>query len=384
MARKKKSSIAEIIETEEALTEEVHTDEVINPEDLLSTGSTMLNLSCSNNPHGAFLKGRLVNIVGDSGVGKTLLSLSLVAEASIDPNFKDYDLILRDNEARNNFPIGKYFGKKLKRILAETSKDENGEYIKYPFIEDYFYELENIALKAKSGDGKPAVHILDSLDSITDKASAKKWEEQKKAHENDNQASGSYQMTKQKFSSNAFQQTVRAVADSGIVQVILSQVRSKIDAQAFGKKTSRSGGKALTFYANHEIWVAKLKTLKKDVRGQKVITGHKILAKIEKNSLTGNECSVEITVLKGYGIDDITDCIEYLLKWKHWKGTKASISAPEFSEDRVSMKKLVEIIENQEPDENGHDGHWHLAELCGKVWNQVLAEVEPKRKKRYE
>jgi len=59
----------------------------------LSTGSTLLNLACTGKPYYGFAKGHYYFIVGDSVSGKTFLSLTCLAEASINPNFDNYRFI---------------------------------------------------------------------------------------------------------------------------------------------------------------------------------------------------------------------------------------------------------------------------------------------------
>jgi RecA/RadA recombinase len=48
-------------------------------DDLIPTGSTHLNLACSENPFGGFRKGRIVNIIGDSDTAKTYECLTSAA-----------------------------------------------------------------------------------------------------------------------------------------------------------------------------------------------------------------------------------------------------------------------------------------------------------------
>ena len=72
--------------------------EVLTAKDFLSTGSTLLNLACTGFPNRGFVKGRYYFIVGDSTSGKTWLSLTCLAEASINPNFKDYRFIYDNAE----------------------------------------------------------------------------------------------------------------------------------------------------------------------------------------------------------------------------------------------------------------------------------------------
>jgi len=75
-----------------------HKKEVLTAKDYLSTGSTLLNLACTGFPERGFIKGHYYFIVGDSTSGKTWLSLTCLAEASINPNFKNYRFIYDNAE----------------------------------------------------------------------------------------------------------------------------------------------------------------------------------------------------------------------------------------------------------------------------------------------
>jgi hypothetical protein len=56
-------------------------------EGALSTGSTLLNLACSDRPDAGYFKGAYYYLVGDSQAGKTWLLLSCFAEACRNPQF---------------------------------------------------------------------------------------------------------------------------------------------------------------------------------------------------------------------------------------------------------------------------------------------------------
>ena len=88
--------------------------------DLVSSASTTLNLRCSGHSEGAFKLGTMVNIVGDSHVGKSILALSILAECAHDARFKDYALVYDDTENASFFNIKAMFGKDLARRLIVT------------------------------------------------------------------------------------------------------------------------------------------------------------------------------------------------------------------------------------------------------------------------
>ena len=124
--------------------------------DYLSTGSTLLNLALTNNPDWGYLVGYYYSLTGDSRSGKTWLALSALAEASINPHFKDYRLIFDDPEHGALMDKTRFFGKRLFNRIEEP--DNGNSYL----LEDFYYNVED-ALK----ENIPFIYILDSMDSLT-------------------------------------------------------------------------------------------------------------------------------------------------------------------------------------------------------------------------
>ena len=94
MARLKKKTSSEIEDISE---KPIRRKKKAKPttSNLLSSGSTLLNLACSNNPFGAFLAGHYYWFAGDSDTGKTFLCMTCFAEALRHPLFKNYKLIFK-------------------------------------------------------------------------------------------------------------------------------------------------------------------------------------------------------------------------------------------------------------------------------------------------
>ena len=64
----------------------------IRRDNLLSSGSALLNLACTDNPYGAFIPGRYYLLVGASSAGKTWTMLSIAAESTLHEKFKNYKI----------------------------------------------------------------------------------------------------------------------------------------------------------------------------------------------------------------------------------------------------------------------------------------------------
>lgn len=346
--------------------------------DLLSTGSTLLNLACSGRPMGGFSKGRYFLLVGDSASGKTWLALSCLAEASINPAFGNYRFIYDNGEDGALMDIRHFFGKGVSKRLeppawAEVANEQNDEPLYSDTIEDFYYNIDD-ALQ----DGRPFIYILDSMDSLSSEAEIKKFDETKKAHRRGKETTGSYGDGKAKKNSSGIRQLLTPLRKSGSILLVLNQTRDNPAAGMFQSTKTRAGGHALRFYAAVEFWSSIGGHLKKEVRGVKREIGIKCFIRVKKNRFTGKLRQVEIPIYHSYGIDDIGSCVDYLTskETKHWKKKKNTIKAHDFDLE-CSRKKLIEYIQEHklEPD---------LQEIVGEVWDEIEKECALDRKRRYD
>lgn len=315
---------------------------------LISTGSTLLNLACSDKLHGAFLPGKMVNLIGDSSSGKTLIALSVFAEMARQKQFNDYRFIYDDVEAACEFDIEKLFNKSTATRIETPDDNESSNTIE-SFQANIFDALNN---------KRPFVYVLDSLDALDAEDDQKKAQENIKARHEDKEIKGSYGMAKPKMMSSILRQVVRNLKKTKSLLIIISQTRDNINPMSFTKKT-RSGGRALQFYASHEIWLAVAKKLKKKDN----VIGIVCRAKVTKNKLTGKVREVEFPLLTGYGIDDVDSCIDYLVKEGQWQKGK-------------QKAKMIDQIEKEDSEEK-------LYKLVSKVWHKVEESIKPKRKRKY-
>jgi len=335
---------------------------------LLSSGSTLLNLACSDNAFGAFLKGKYYLFVGASTAGKTFLSMTCFAEASINKQFKDYRLIYDNVEDGMEMDVEGLFGSGVaKRLEPPSMKDGEPE---HSFtIEEFYYNLDD-ALKK----GKPFIYVLDSMDGLSSEQEGEKFEQHKKAYEEEKKAPGSYGDGKAKKNSEMLRKTLKGIRDSGSILIIVSQTRDNLKP-GFQPKT-RSGGHALRFYATVEIWASIAETLKKTVKGKDRQIGVRTKLKIEKNRITGKKREIEIEIYPDYGMDDIGSCIDYLIDEKWWGKEKQSIVAEEIK-FTGTRPKLIQHIE-----EKGLENE--VRSIVGKCWKSIDDACSLNRKKKYD
>jgi RecA/RadA recombinase len=340
---------------------------LLTAKDYLSTGSTLLNLACAGRALGGFAKGRYYFIVGDSSAGKTLLALTCFAEATINLNFDDYRLIYDNAEDGAMFDFEKFFGKDCAERVEPPAEDK-GVPVFSTTIEEFYYHLDDA-----TKEQKPFVYVLDSMDSLSSDGEGQKFDEQKEAHRKGKDTAGSYGDGKAKINSAGLRKIMPYLRKTGSILIIISQTRDNLGF-GFEKKT-RSGGRALKFYATVEMWLSKTGTIKKTVKGKERKMGVTTQIEVKKNRITGKERSVEIPILNSIGIDDLGSCIDYLVEERHWKKSGPNISAPEFNHNG-SREALIKLIESSDEERK-------LRLLVASVWNEIEDALNVSRKGRY-
>jgi len=305
---------------------------------LIPTGSCLLNLALSGQISGGYGAGRLINIIGDSSSGKSMLSLTGMAEMAQDPKWDDY-LLLYDGIEPPDFDLPTLFGQKLadrieeaqERVAAICGLDE---YYPPETIQEYYGRM----LKILDAD-RPVFAVLDSFDALTTTEELGRAAELAKGKE-----SGSYKMEKARWASEVLRVLSRKIDDTRSTIIVVSQTRDNIDPIGFQKKT-RAGGKALEFYATHIFWLTKTKQL---AASNKMKIGSQILAKTTKNKLIGKWRDVSFPIYYQIGVDDVGSVVDYLLdRSPSWKKSGASISCDDL-ELKGYKSSVIQEIERDE------------------------------------
>ncbi|MDP8268320.1 MAG: LAGLIDADG family homing endonuclease [Candidatus Tenebribacter davisii] len=303
----------------------------------------------------------------------TLFALTVFAECTLEKRFNNFRFIFDDVEAADEFDIAYLFGE---MVFDRIEKD-----IRSKTIEDL---NDNLARALK--EDEPFIYVLDSFDGLTSEAAMKKDSENRKKREKDNETTGSFGDGKAKKASEMFSQRTQDLNDHGSLLIVISQTRDNIGFGAKFTPKVRSGGKALKFYAAHEIWLACQKREKKGKRT--VITN--VQAKITKNKLTGRHGEAYFPILFDYGVDNLTSCIIFIVEEGVWTGTAKAINTKGFltvlapkkkksDEDKwinPSMKQLIADIEDNNREEE-------LFALCQETYDNVIGKLKPQRKRKY-
>lgn len=339
----------------------------------LSTGSTLLNLACTGNPFGGFAPGRYYFLVGDAASGKTFLSMTCFAEATIDKRFDNHRLVYDNAEDGCLLDLESLFNEEVAKRVEPPAKDEEGSSVYSTSIEDFYDNLDT-AIE----DGRPFIYILDSMDVLTSQAEGEKFEQHKEARKRGTRAPGSYGDGKAKVNSTNLRRALAGIRKTNSILIILSQTRDNLGF-GFEKKT-RSGGHALRFYATIEIWSSIVGKITKTIQGKARPIGVYIRLKVKKNRVTGLTPEVTISIYPSHGIDDLGSCVDYLLDEGWWEGKGKRIDkGPLDGLDKPlsgSRDKVIAYIE-----ENGLVRT--LRRTVGLCWNAIELQSRLQRKNRY-
>lgn len=310
--------------------------------DFINSGSVVLDCALG----GGWAEGRIANIVGDKSTGKTLLCIE--ACANFANKYPKGRIRYRESEAAFDPGYAAALGMPVDRI-------DFGQPLET--VEDLFEDLEKIVTGAKQDE----LVICDSLDALSDRGEIERPIDQ-----------GSYGAEKAKKMSQLFRRLVQRMQQKRVTLIIVSQIRDKIGI-SFGRKTTRSGGKALDFYASQVVYLAHLGTLTRTLRGTKRPTGIKVKAKLDKNKIALPGREAEFSVKFGYGVDDAQACIDWLSSIKRFKGRDFGIKPGD-------EKGHLELVLDMEP----ADAQAHvkaLQEAVVREWYSIEAELMPVRTK---
>lgn len=346
---------------------------------LLPTGVTLLNCAFADNAKEGMSSGKIINIVGGSGVGKTMIAETLLAEIANHSKYKHYDLYLDDAEHALEMDIEGMFGTTASKRIKPPLITKDGTPVYSETVEQFFASI--LALIKK---GEPFVYVLDSLDALTTSDEVSLVDDLVKQHDkagDDYEArdkislAGTYGMAKAKMMAQLLRVVDSELKHLDACVIIISQVRAKVGAMPGQKTKTRSGGEALEFYCTHVVWLNLVKTIK-DTK-YKEILGAEVQAEVTKNKITGKKRKVQFSIYYDYGIDDITANIDFLIDCKVLKQKGAYIDASKLGIDQNMHKaELVALIEEEQREDD-------LIELVQEAWDDREAALSLNRRPRF-
>lgn len=262
-------------------------DEQENPaeiSDWISTGSSILDLAISNRPHGGLPVGKMVELNGLEGTGKSLVSAHVVA----DTQRKGGVAVVIDTENAAAPEFWKSLGVDLSKLL----------YVQCETVEDIFAQMEKmIAIVRKSNKDRILTIIVDSVAAASTKA------ELESDHGKDGFATG-----KSIIISKAMRKITTMIGRQKVLTVFTNQLRQNLNAMAFGDKYVVSGGKALAYHCSVRVRLNNTGKLKK---AEEVI-GNECKAVVIKNRMGPPQRQANFEIYFDSGIADYSSWIKVL------------------------------------------------------------------------
>jgi len=255
-------------------------DEDSNPTDVtdwISTGSTMLDIAISNRPDGGVAVGKITELNGLEGSGKSLIGSHLLASTQR----KDGVAVYIDTESAVSPEFLQAIGVDTKSML----------YVHLETVEEIFDTIETIVTKIRESNKDKLVTILvDSLAAASTKV------EMDADFDKDGWATA-----KAIIISKAMRKITQMIAREKVALVFTNQLRQKLGVM-FGDPWTTSGGKALPFHASTRIRFKNAGQIKDS--SKKNTIGIKIKGQVIKNRLGPPMRTAEFPLFFDTGIAD--------------------------------------------------------------------------------
>lgn len=246
-----------------------------------STGVAILNKLISGSIEGGIPSGRIVEICGDEGSGKTTLGLKILSETQK----KGGLAVLFDTELSLNMNWMMVLGIDPNSLL----------YFQVSLIEQIIDLIERIDKIIRKIDKKLPVTIM--WDSIAATSTLKELEE-----------GFGVETMHSKLISKVFSKFKKLMINNVATFIGVNQIRNKINGLKF--RTVSFANKAVKSSSSICIELRKMGVVMKD----SIPVALKVKTKITKNKLCASidDCVIVIDFKKG--IDDVASCVYYLLE----------------------------------------------------------------------
>jgi recombination protein RecA len=280
--------------------------------DIISSGS--IGLDYITLGIGGFAKGKMYELMGWEGSGKSTICGHVVAECQKQGG----KVLYIDGEHAVDKDYFKALGVDTEKMLI--SQPSSGE------------EGFNIALEVINS-GEIDLIVIDSDSSLIPKAVL------------DGDVGDSSIGKKARLNSNAYPKLKSALSEKNVCLIIVSQYREKIGIM-FGNPTTTQGGHALKYYTDCRIEVSKSLAKEGDVA-----YGNTTKLKSTKNKMCAPYRLTSFEVKFGQGIDRMKEIIELASEFEIIKKWGKSITVSEykgFPEAKYTEVEFMEKLQNYE------------------------------------
>jgi len=228
----------------------------------ISAGPLSLDIALGG---GGLPRGRIIEVYGPEGSGKTTLALTVAAQAQKSGG----KVAFIDAEHALDPEYAKRIGVKTNELLL--SQPNSGE------------EALDI-LESLIRSGSMDLVVVDSVAALTPQA------------EIDGEMGDQQIGLQARLMSKALRKITAIAARNGTMVIFINQLREKIGIM-FGSPETTPGGRALKFYSSVRIDIRRIAQVKKS----DVVVGHRTKIKVAKNKIAAPFKIVEIDIIYGEG-----------------------------------------------------------------------------------
>lgn len=254
--------------------------------DFISTGATMLDIAVSNRPNGGIAVGRITELTGLEGSGKSLVGAQIIANTQKRGGVS----VLIDTETAVNPEFFKAVGIDMNKLV----------YVHLSTVEDIFDAITNIIEKVRTGNDKAKL-VTIIVDSVAGASTKKEMEA--------DFGKDGYATDKAIIISKAMRKITGLLGRERIALVFTNQLRQKMNAPAFSDPWTTSGGKAIAFHSSTRI---RLSLIGKIQDGNKNVVGVNVKAVVVKNRIGPPHRVAQFAIYFDRGIDDYGSWLDVL------------------------------------------------------------------------
>lgn len=308
MVKKKKEEVIESVEDQRAITKflikemnkgsegqmawNLNDPNPTDVKEFISTGCTILDYMIANKPDGGIPAGKLTEICGEEGSGKSLLATQILANTQKKGGIAIY--IDTENAANPDF---------MQRLGMDLNKLV---YLQPGSIEECYAAIEKTIMIARTKNTTcPVTIVWDSTAATPPQA----------------EIEGNYDPNSRiglaaKAHAKGLRKLTKAVGFDKVTLIFTNQLKFKIGTM-FGDPWITPGGKAVPYHSSVRIRLTKSKAIEEGAKKEKETLGFHTYAKVFKSRLGPPMRKCEFDIMFDSGIDDLSSIRDYLWEVKN-------------------------------------------------------------------